>query len=298
LWKRFWPQMLGRAQSIPSGAKWSALAIPLVIALLVHSLNRPAPVPYQPAPDFPVENASLVEGGVSSPLTEETPANPEPGEGVQAMLAGRWQNFQENITHRAAISLSDDFRNGLGSWMGEGDWAGSWSYDDAGFVRPGKLALYTPSVTLTDYQMAFTGQIEKGGLSWVFRAADLNNYYVARLVITQPGPIPEGALIRYAVIGGKRGKRHETPLPFQLRNGKTYRFQLDVRGSNFSIYLDDKLVDYFQDDQLPRGGVGFFLGGGDRVRLRWISVMHQYDALGRLCALLAPYSLDSPPRSY
>jgi len=53
-------------------------------------------------------------------------------------------------------------------------------------------------------------------------------------------------------------------------------------------------VGLYKDDTLKSGGVGLFRARGEKARVRWISVMHQYDLLGRLCALIAPYNLDRP----
>jgi len=49
----------------------------------------------------------------------------------------------------------------------------------------------------------FLGQISKKALGFVYRAADLDNYYVAKLVVMKPGPLPVIGLQRYAVINGK-----------------------------------------------------------------------------------------------
>jgi len=217
---------------------------------------------------------------------------------LSTTLAARWDGFKESIASRAAIALTDDFRSGLGDWQGAGNWAKTWSYDKAGFLCPGDLALYKPSVPLADYEMEFSGQIEKRALGWVYRAADTRNYYAAKLVVAGSGPLPKAELVRYTVIDGRKSRSTVTPLPFPVRNGKMYRVRVNVRGQNFTTYVDGHLVDFFRDPRLSRGGVGFFTGRGERARLRWVSVMHQYDFLGRLCALLAPYNLDSPSRSW
>jgi len=312
LWRRAWPQLAARWSGVPSGFKWGMLAIPLVAALVFHTLNKQTPefaeripeerpeftqVSTEPAPIPANESATTAADAPETAAAVETPSAPVPPE-QPGGFAERWQNLQANITDRAAISIADDFRSGLASWEGEPNWAKTWSYDKAGFVRPGSLALYAPSVSLTDYAMEFAGQVEKTGLSWVFRASDTNNYHAARLVVTNPGPIPEGVISRYSVVNGKRGKQTQTPIPFALRNGKTYRFRVEVRGSSFTIYLDDKVVDFFKDDRLPQGGVGFYRSKGERARLRWVSVVHQYDVIGRLCALIAPYNLENASRSY
>jgi hypothetical protein len=67
---------------------------------------------------------------------------------------------------------------------------------------------------------------------------------------------------------------------------------VDVRGSDFTIMAQGQLVDFWTDSRLTRGGVGFFCSRGEKARVRWVEVSHQYDALGRLCAYLAPYGFE------
>ncbi len=46
-----------------------------------------------------------------------------------------------------------------------------------GFIHPGQLALYRPSVPLSDYRFEFMAQIENKSVDWVVRAKDADNYY-------------------------------------------------------------------------------------------------------------------------
>jgi hypothetical protein len=81
-------------------------------------------------------------------------------------------------------------------------------------------------------------------------------------------------------------------MPMTGRTDMFLRVRMDVRGENFTTSVQDHVVDFWSDDRLERGGVGFFSEKGERARLRWVEISHQYDALGRLCALLAPYSIQ------
>ncbi|MCP5118388.1 MAG: hypothetical protein GY953_46845, partial [bacterium] len=270
VWKRALGPIIERSQNLPGSMKWIGAVVVLLVAYLLW-------VPQAP--------------------TEALAAEESTDQGVSLALASHWQSFQDDISSRAAVSLVDDFREGLGNWEGGDNWAKTWSYDGAGYVRPGALALYSPSLGLSDYRMAFSGRIDRGGLSWAVRAADNKNYYALRLFITEPGPLPRGAIVRYPVIDGRRGKATRTPLPFTLRNNQMHQLRTQVRGDRFTVHVDGQLVDYWNEPKLPQGGVGFFKTRGERNRLRWVSVTHQYDLLGRLCALLAPYNLDYAPRS-
>jgi len=95
-------------------------------------------------------------------------------------------------------------------------------------------------------------------------------------------------VLRYAVIRGRKVKVADHVLPLQVRNDTLYRMEIDVHGSDFTIMAQGKVVDFFSDDTLQRGGVGLFCARGESARVRWVEVSHQHDALGRFCAYLAP----------
>jgi hypothetical protein len=211
---------------------------------------------------------------------------------VQQVVVDHWKNLNQTISDRAAISYADDFRSGLDAWESHSNLTRSWSYDVAGFVRPGPLAVFKPTVDLTDYRFEFLEEIDQKAMGWAFRVEDLNNYYAVKLVVVKPGPLPLVHIVRYAVINGKEGPRVDKPLPLTVRSDMLYRIEVDTRGSDFTIMVQGQVVDFWSDSRLRHGGVGFFCNRGERARLRWVEVSHQYDALGRLCAYLAPYGIE------
>jgi hypothetical protein len=190
------------------------------------------------------------------------------------------------------VAYADDFRSGLDAWESHSNLTRSWSYDAAGFVRPGPLAIFKPTVDLSDYRFEFLGEIDQKAMGWAFRAQDLNNYYAMKFVVVKPGPLPLVHIVRYAVINGKEGPHVDKPLPMTVRTDMLYRIQVNARGSDFTILAQGQVVDFWTDSRLSHGGVGFFCNRGERARLRWVEVSHQYDALGRLCAYLAPYGIE------
>ena len=61
-----------------------------------------------------------------------------------------------------------------------------------------------------------------------------------------------------------------------------YRVRVTLRGSDFATSVQDQVVETWSDDRLKKGGIGFFSSKGEQSLLRWVTVSHQYDALGRL----------------
>ena len=267
------PRWGGSWRHAPADLKWVSLAIPAVLVLVIYSLM----------PDQPMKPAAGQAGAVEQ---AEAPT----------VLGDRFSTLQKVIMERAAIRLVDDFRSGLGAWSGGPGWAKTWQYNAANFVSPGRLALYGPTSGMRDYEIAFLAQIDRRSLNWVVRAADEKNYHVIRILITEPGPLPKAVVQRYPVIGGRPGAVTTLPLPVPVRTDTLYKVRMEVKGDRFITYVQDQVVDSFTDNRLAAGGVGFFSPPGDRALLRWVSVTHQYDYLGRICALLAPHSVQAEGR--
>lgn len=292
----------------PSDLRWIALAVPLVLGLIWFSLTPGAQRFSRDASReavrdsgrdassnaFRPASASSSNSALAASESNPAPAPKAAGGFLEKFLPGdSMSGIKVGIKRRAAVELGDDFRQGLADWSGEGDWASGWRYDPAGFVRPRKLALYTPTLELEDYRFEFLGQIESKALSWVFRAADSKNYLVAKLLITKPGPLPQVELVRYAVHNGKAGPRKSVPLPMQVYMDEIYRVRVDVSGQDYVTTIKGIVIDVFSDPTIARGGVGFFAEPGEESRLRWVEVSHQYDFLGRLCAFLVPYNVPN-----
>jgi hypothetical protein len=223
-----------------------------------------------------VASALLVAGFASIP------------EVSRAKGSSGWWEVPPVITQRAAIELSDDFRGGLAHWQGGGDWSRSWTFDRAGFLQTGPLALFRPSKTLTNYEFEFLGQIQRKGMGWVVRARDLNNYQALKLAIVGGGGVPEVVLIRYPVVGGRQGRITERRVPLDLRQDTVYNVITRVNGSDFTVTVQGQVADYWSEPALAAGGVGLFSSKGEQARVRWVEVRHQNDTLGKLCALFAP----------
>jgi len=306
----------------PGDLRWVAMVVPVVIGLAWYSLtpkSRPADdlLSAEPMGAAEATGAAGATGvaaatgvaGASSGTANARPgaktrnvlangkaqAGPEPARGlappalpVKLEEPGFFDKLREKISQRAAVEVSDDFRNGLSAWEGNPGWSDGWSYDQAGFVQPGSLALLRPTVHLTDYTFEFLGKIDQRALSWVYRARDTRNYHAGKLVVVQGGPLPKVHLVRYRVVNGREEGRKSIPVPEQLRMETLYRVKIDVAGNDFTTSVLGKVVDTYTDSVHPQGGVGFFSARGEQSKIRWVELSHQYDTVGRLCAFLAP----------
>ena len=271
--KHVWTHAADFLQHAPRDLKLLAIAIPILLGLAL----RPS------LPKVQVTAPAATEG-ISRNI----------GNGFRAQFI----NVRNSVAERAAVSLNEDFRTGLDDWQSRGDLATGWSFDGNGFVRPGTLALYRPSLGLGDYDMEFLGLVDKKALSWVVRAKDFDNYYVVKLVVTKAGPLPTIGITRYAVIDGKAQSSVSTVAAINARPDMLYRVSMNVHDDTFLLSLQGTVVDNWTDSRLKRGGIGFFASRGEESRLRWVQISHQYDMLGRLCAYLAPYNIPTTNGSW
>ncbi len=210
------------------------------------------------------------------------------GPGGSARLktsTGPFEDIRKSIRNHAAVRLNDNFQGGLKDWKSFSSSNSDWSFNH-GFVQPGRLRLWKESLGMTDYQMEFVGQIEKKGLGWAYRAVDADNFYATKISIAKPGPLPTADMVRYATIGGKQSNRVSLPLPMVIRNDTLYRVMLTVKGDNFSTMVNGQMVDTWSDSRLRAGGIGFFADKGEVSSLRWVTVSHRDNILGRMLSFI------------
>jgi hypothetical protein len=197
------------------------------------------------------------------------------------------------IGKRAASEVTDTFKAGMVAWGAPAKgWAPGWSHHPDGYVRPGQLALFHPSLAYADYRLEFFGQIENKGMGWVVRAHDQQNFYAMKFNVVEPGLRPILSMVHYPVVGGKQGHKTEVPLSVMVHNNTAYHVAVQVKGNRFITSIEGQEVDNWTDDTLPSGGVGFFSEAGERARLYWMKVSRNDDWLGRMCAFLSGNSVE------
>jgi hypothetical protein len=138
--------------------------------------------------------------------------------------------------------------------VGEQGWSTEWASDAAGSRRGRQLTLYRPSVGMSDYQLQFVGQIESKALGWIFREVDTKNYYGMKIENIRPGAM---AIAHFAVVEGRESSSSEKSVGIDARPGAAYRVKLDVNGPRFTIYIEGEPVDFWTDNRLKSGSVGF-----------------------------------------
>ena len=188
----------------------------------------------------------------------------------------------------AAVQLSDSFDNGMAAWGSKAKGlAPGWSRSADGYIRPGQLALFQPTLNLADYRMEFFGQIESKSMSWVVRGKDKQNYYAMKFNVVEPGLRPVLSMVHYPVVAGKQGHKVVTPLSVMVHSDTPYHVAVEVKGSHYTASIEGQEVDSWSDDTLLAGGVGFFGEAGSRARIYWMKVSKNDDWFGHLCNYIA-----------
>jgi hypothetical protein len=233
--------------------------------------------------DMRSNSSSSIDSAASTPA----PSFPSPQYPAPKSPSGPIASVRHAIQGRAAVELSDTFRR-MESWgANAAALPAGWTRHADGYVRSGQLALFRPAQNFADYRFEFFGQIEKKSMSWAIRAKDSQNYYGMKMTVIEPGLRPVVAMVHYAVVGGKKLQRIETPLSIMIHNNEPYHVAVDVKGNRVVTSIEGQEVDSWTNDALKVGGIGFFSEVGESARLYWMRVSKNQDWLGRVCAYLS-----------
>jgi hypothetical protein len=215
---------------------------------------------------------------------------------VPPTQGGLMAYIRQAIASRAVSQVTESFHAGMAAWgEGKGRGPAGWTSSPDGYVVPGPLALFRPSLDYRDYRMEFFGQIERKGMSWAVRARDPKNYYAMKVAVVEPGLRPVIAIEHYPVVEGRKGRRVRVPLPeVMFHNHTPYRVEVAVQGNRITTSIEGQAVDSWTDDTLPKGGVGFFAEAGERAGIYWLKVYRNEDFLGRICAYISGNTGNQP----
>jgi len=156
--------------------------------------------------------------------------------------------------------------------MGEGGWVEGWGGDPSNVHTGRQITIYRPSLTMADYRIEFQGMIETKSLGWVFRAADAQNYYAMKLTEVSGGATPKIELFKYLVANGRQTQVGRVPIDLPARPDTYFSVRIDVRGPQFTTYMQGQQVDVWTDDQLKTGGVGLLNERDERGQVKAVSI--------------------------
>jgi hypothetical protein len=184
-----------------------------------------------------------------------------------------WGGGKPNKSATSNSSVSAD-GSGPSIIMGEGGWVEGWGGDPTGLHAGRQITIYRPSLKLSDYRLEFQGSIDAKSVGWVFRAADPENYYAMKLMTVSSGLSPKVALFKYLVANGKQTQVGRVPIDLAVQQDSVFNVRVDVRGAQFTTYIQGQQVDSWTDDQLKIGGAGFLNEREERGKVKSVSIRY------------------------
>jgi hypothetical protein len=151
--------------------------------------------------------------------------------------------------YRAPAHASVEAATRSGSWMRE-------SSAPVGAGQARQLVLYRPSRDATDCRLEFTWKVSDRPLAWTFRAKDTDNYYAMAIKALRPGPAPALSVEHFTVYQGIESP-HSSKVLILAEDNPALQVRMDVSGATFKLYLEGNAADYWTDNRLAAGGLGF-----------------------------------------
>ena len=136
---------------------------------------------------------------------------------------------------------------------------GSWMREPSaltGAKQARQLVLYRPSLGATDCRLEFTWKVSDRALAWTFRAKDTENYYAMAIKALRPGPSPALSVEHFTVYQGVESP-HSSKVLVLAENSPALQIRMDISGATFKLYLEGNAADYWTDNRLGAGGLGF-----------------------------------------
>jgi hypothetical protein len=119
-------------------------------------------------------------------------------------------------------------------------------------------------------------------MGWVIGAADERNYYAFKLEEVKSKQGKKYRLVRYLVSQGDvaGANRVQVDLPVELNQENFNRISVRLRENRIATFINGTGVDYWQAEEPPHGGVGFFTEGNETAFVRRVEVSGNEDTWG------------------
>jgi hypothetical protein len=154
------------------------------------------------------------------------------------------------VPEREVVRHEESFDAGWDNWVGG---VADWKVDVAG-VRIGSLALYLPTLEMSDYDLEFLGRIDTRTLNWVVRAGGGDTHLRCTLTVV------EGGQIDHMAERWSAGTAEDViaRIPASREASSWVPTRLSVRQAIDSGHTP------------ATGGIGFMGAPEDRARIYWV----------------------------
>ena len=232
----------------------------------------------QPKPADPVKKDTVPSFNIAQPANNSWLSSLKVKLGIAIVLVviacAYFLGWGGGKPHNAGGPPAVNDGSGPSIIMGEGGWVEGWGGDPTGLHVGRQITIYRPSLKLSDYRLEFQASIDAKSVGWVFRAADPNNYYAMKLMTVSSGLSSKVALFKYLVANGKQTQVGRVPIDLAVHPDTVFGVRLDVRGPQFTTYIQGQQVDSWTDDQLKIGGAGFLNEREERGKVKSVSIRY------------------------
>ena len=167
-----------------------------------------------------------------------------------------------------SVRYEEHFDGGWDNWVGG---VQDWLVDVAG-VRTGSMALFMPTLDLSDYDLEFLGRIDARSINWVVRATGLDRHVRCTLTLREDNQLE---FSRITVLDGTAQEAEVSSMRIPGKKRSAVTIRTSVSGSSIAVSVDGNEIDTWTEERLPSGGVGFVGAPDDRARLYWVKVSSQ-----------------------
>jgi len=144
-------------------------------------------------------------------------------------------------------------------------------------------ALHPATLRLDDYRFDFYTEMPEKSIGWTVRARDAHNYYAYRLTPAANDAAPY-RLERWAVIDGQAEQPKPEPLavPAEMIREGANMISVIARGGALTTLVNGFGVDFWREDKLASGGVGFLAEEDSPTAIQKMVVRGNDDGWGRI----------------
>lgn len=145
----------------------------------------------------------------------------------------------------------------------------------AGSRQRRQLVLYRGGTQPTDFRAEFDWKPNAKGAGLLFRCTDDGNYQALRIGVASWQPSLDIVEEHFTVLDGIETTHSRKLLPWKSAS-TPIRFVLEGTDFAFTLYAQGNRVDYWTDDRLKHGDVGFYedRGGQPLESIRWNFANH------------------------
>lgn len=250
------------AQSSGSTVQWE-----MVVPKMVRSSARISPAPEMAPPPLPRLSPGTVQPtGPPPALVPDTEADLFARLHATRRWSFRFRPLAAKLLLAGALLaavtipvLMRAYHPPAHASTGQATRGGGWMRETSapvGAKQERQLVLYRPSLGATDCRLEFTWKVSDRALAWTFRAKDKENYYAMAIRSLRQGPSPALSVEHFTVYRGVESP-HASKVLILSGNSPDLQIKMDVSGGTFKLYLEGNAADYWTDNRLVAGGLGF-----------------------------------------